>query len=285
MPPLTKPIYLSKLLQPAARMHLKALTKASILIGFLLCSACTWAAKPLTYEVLKTLPHNAQTFTQGLQVVGDQMIESSGIYGKSFLTSYNKNTGEQTFTLPLAREIFAEGLTQVDNTLFVLTWRENKLLRFNASTLAALPPLHYSGEGWGLTHTSNLFLMTDGSEYLYLRSKKDFSVVKKVKVHDKDKTYRFLNELEFAKGHLWLNVWQTSQILRVNYHTGEVTGILDLSALQQQNTANNRKAVLNGIAYDAEHDAYWVTGKLWPNRYLIRIATAPPPKAMPAPNQ
>lgn len=262
---------------PTQKPNTKHTTTSIIAAVSLALSLCITpyanAAKQLAFEVLKTLPHNSTTFTQGLLVGGDQLIESSGLYGKSFIASYNKETGEQTYKIPLPKRVFAEGLTRIDDTLYLLTWKENKLLRFNATTREALTPLSYEGEGWGLTHTDNLFLMTDGSEHLYLRSQKDFRVLKKVKVHDQNKIYRFLNELEYAQGHLWLNVWQTNQILRVNYHTGEVTGILDLTSLQKQNGGNPKQAVLNGIAYDPEHNAYWVTGKYWPKRYLIKIST------------
>lgn len=241
------------------------------------------AAPTLDYTVLETHPHSTKSFTQGLLVRGDTIYESSGLYSKSYLHSYHKNSNEKRLHIPLPPYYFAEGLTLVDNTLYVLTWKAGKLLRYHLTQQQFLPELAYQGQGWGLTHTKRLFIMSDGSDSLQLRRQADFALLKKVTVHSGETTYRFLNELEYARGQLWANVWQTNTILRINVYTGEVTGILDLTPLQEENQKSSRQAVLNGIAYDSEHDAYWVTGKFWPNRYLIRIQDkpkTPPPLAV-----
>jgi len=86
-----------------------------------------------------------------------------------------------------------------------------------------------------------------------------------------------LNELEWVKGEVLANVWQTNFIVRIDPKSGKVTGGVDLTMLAAAEAAKGRPLdVLNGIAYDAEHDRLFVTGKLWPDLYEIKL-TAPVP--------
>ena len=60
-----------------------------------------------------------------------------------------------------------------------------------------------------------------------------------------------LNELEFVKGEILANVWQTYRIARISPVDGKVLGWIDLSGILPKSEHPEPDAVLNGIAYDA----------------------------------
>ncbi len=232
-------------------------------------SLLTWAAKPLEYTVLETQPHHRDAFTQGLITQGDYLIETSGLYGQSFIQKYHANTHALSFRHPLPKPFFAEGLTALNGVYYVLTWKKNTLMRFDSTTMTPLSPIHYQGEGWGLTHNNTHLIMSNGSSRLLFRDPTTFVLKHSIEVRLNGKPVTYLNELEYAKGSIFSNVWMQNSIIQINPKTGIVTGLLDLTGLAEKNNLGLRNAVLNGIAYDAQRDAFWVTGKHWPNRYLI----------------
>lgn len=225
----------------------------------------------ITYEILATYPHDPNIFTQGLVIDGDMITETSGLYAKSFLVQYHAISGEILRRTNLPREIFAEGITQFNDQFFMLTWQEETAFVYNADTLAFEKTLTYTGEGWGITHNGEHLITSNGSSSLSFRDANDFSVVKTLQVKDAGRTWDKLNELEFAEQRLWANVWQTPVILAINPESGNVEGIADLGELDRINNHAPTQSVLNGIAYDPARQAYWITGKLWPNRYLVRF--------------
>ena len=79
-----------------------------------------------------------------------------------------------------------------------------------------------------------------------------------------------LNELEVVKGEVFANVWQTDRIARIDPATGRVTGWIDLTNINGPRDLTG-SAVLNGIAYDAATDRLFVTGKLWPKLFEIKL--------------
>jgi glutamine cyclotransferase len=79
-----------------------------------------------------------------------------------------------------------------------------------------------------------------------------------------------LNELEWVKGEIFANIWQTNRIARIDPKTGKVVGWIDLSGLLSPEDSQDVD-YLNGIAYDAEHDRLFVTGKLWPKLFEIKL--------------
>jgi glutaminyl-peptide cyclotransferase len=80
-----------------------------------------------------------------------------------------------------------------------------------------------------------------------------------------------LNELEYIKGEIYANVWHTDRIARISPRDGHVIGWIDLSGLLPSDQRENAEAVLNGIAYDAQKDRLFVTGKQWPKIFEIKI--------------
>ena len=223
------------------------------------------------YQILSTVPHNPDYFTQGLEIHGGVMFESSGLYGKSKVRKYQPENDDTVAEIQIAERYFAEGLTLFNHELLLLTWRENTLFVLDPDTLEIKREQNYKGDGWGLAATETQLMMSDGSDKIYFRNPESFSIEREITVHYKKHTVPQLNELEYAKGYIWANIWRTPLIAKIQPANGAVVAFYDFTALVKQNTNGNNERVLNGIAYDTERDAFWITGKLWPNRYLVRL--------------
>lgn len=229
------------------------------------------AVEKLNVQVLDSRDHDSAIFTQGYFTDGTALWESSGLYGKSFLRRYAYATGELEHEVKLPKQLFAEGLTVYKNELFLLTWRAGTLLVLDPKTLQVKRRLRYSGEGWGITHNDNMLIMSNGSDTLSFRDPQTFKETKKIRVRNAWQSYRYLNELEFAQGAIWANVWRSPYIVKISPQDGTVLAIADLSAVVKTHTEKNIEAVLNGIAYDAKRKAFWITGKNWSRQYLVRF--------------
>lgn len=238
--------------------------------------ASTGQPETLSYELLETLPHNPNWFTQGLLMEGEWLYESAGRYRHSEIIQYNAKNNQIKNNLKLHFRLFAEGLTLLNDTFYLLTWQNNQLLTFDRN-LTPLKTIAYDGEGWGLTHNGKQLIMSDGSANLLFRNAETFAIEKTITAHSlhqrgqqwRQQTWPKLNELEYVGGIIWANQWQTQQILAIDANTGRVLATLPLEPITQQHTQDNN-SVLNGIAYAQEHHAFWITGKFWDKRYLIR---------------
>ena len=224
-----------------------------------------------TYEILETANHDPSLFTQGFVVDGDELIESAGRYGQSKIVRYNTETGHVTQSLALPSFVFAEGLYLLNNSVYLLTWREGCAYRFDSADFSVQQSFKLETEGWGLTHNGKNFIQSDGSNVLFFRNSSTFKVEKKLSVYEGMHCQNNLNELEYARGLIWANVYMTSTIVAISPNNGHVTFSLDLSILAARHKDGNAGHVLNGIAYDPRRDAFWVTGKCWNKRYLIQI--------------
>ncbi len=249
--------------------HLKQKLQILFLaIGSLSLVACR-VGKP--YEILETKDHDPTLFTQGLIVDGDDLIESAGRYGRSRIVRYNAETGNVSKSSPLPNSIFAEGIHQLDDSIYLLTWQEGRAYRLEASSFLIRQVFPVETEGWGLTHDGQHFIQSDGSDKLYFRNSSTFKIEKTITVHDGGQPLHMLNELEFAGGLVWANVYMTPIIAAISPDNGKVVLRLDLSELTARHSDGTPGHVLNGIAYDSERDAFWITGKCWNKRYLITI--------------
>ena len=263
-------------------LHPSAAFASHLLAALLLfASAATCgAASPdkttpqqLTYRIIEEQSHIPNSFTQGWQLAQDNnsFFESSGLFGRSYIIQYDKNNKPlQRKQLPT--KIFAEGLTEIDRKLYVLSWQAQTAYVFDSQDFSLLTQHSYRGEGWGLTHNQKELIMSNGSNVLTFIEPSTFKTKRTITVKDNSqKHWSKLNELEFANGLIWANIWQEPTILAINPNTGNIEGLLDLTPLVQANTRNPSHETLNGIAYDAHSEAYWITGKLWKKRYLIKI--------------
>lgn len=223
------------------------------------------------YWVLHEYPHDSEAFTQGLVIADGVLYEGTGINGRSTLRRVDLDSGAVTQQAKLDDAHFGEGIAVVEDRIFQLTWQSKVGFIYDRHTFAPLGEFHYPTEGWGLTYDGENLILSDGSDKLYFYSPADFTLQREVAVTEGGSPVRRLNELEYIKGEIWANVWQTNTIVRIAPDTGKVLERIDLSGLLSA-LERLRADVLNGIAYDAEQDRIFVTGKLWPKIFEIERA-------------
>ena len=227
-----------------------------------------------SYSIIETVPHDTSYFTQGLELFNGILFESGGLYGKSRIRKYHPDTDKALVEFSLADQYFAEGLTLLSDELFVLTWRKNTLFVLNPDNLKITRKLAYAGEGWGLANNGEELIMSNGSDTITFRDPTTFEVERKINVYSQQHSVRRINELEYAEGFIWANIWRSPFIVKINPNTGELVGFYDMQSLVEKHSSGSDERVLNGIAYDADKKAFWITGKLWPARYLIKFGKA-----------
>ena len=231
------------------------------------------AAEGQTFKVVQTMPHDVQAFTQGLAFHDGKFIEGTGQFGRSSLRVVDPGTGKVENQIQLSPEFFGEGIAVTDDSIFQLTWKSGKAVVYDLDTLHPKGGFTYQGQGWGLTFDGQRLIMSDGSDSLYFRDPDSFALVETVKVADDKGPVRKLNELEWIKGEIWANQWQTDRIARISPDTGVVVAWIDFTGLFDWPSLRNADAVLNGIAYDRERDRVFVTGKTWPFLFEVRVET------------
>lgn len=251
------------------------------LSALLACSCSTLLADnspanpaTLSYEILEEAKHDSRSFTQGWEIAGDYIYESSGGYGRSFIRKSEYPGSTVSLEKRLPATWFAEGLTIIGEQLYLLSWRQQKGLLLDTKELKPLAQFHYSGEGWGLCHMNDSIYMSNGSGTIQVfnsRFQRQGELL--LPASDNGKAWKNLNELECAKGFIWANIWQEKRVIAIDPQSGKVKYQLDLSKLGS--TMRSSDAVLNGIAFDQHKDAFWFTGKLWPKRYLLRLDLPP----------
>lgn len=262
---------------------------AALILLFIVSTGTCAYAKPATLEpiILDTKPHLEGTFTEGLIFNNGEITETSGLYGKSYVLRYNAQSNRVSQKMTLPRTYFVKGITQVGNKLYMLTWKEEKLFVLRAYSFEFVETLSYRGAGLGITYDGMSIVTSDGSSNLVFRDLNTFEPIRSVSVQEGSKRWSKLNELEFAHGLIWAAVERSPVILAIDPVTGEVVGKADLQELVNGNNHGSDESVLNGIAYDEQSNAFWITGKLWPKRYLVHFlwhkpAVAPkPPVTLP----
>ena len=240
----------------------------------LLLTAATFAqqaAPPVyTYKVVKTYPHDPGAFTQGLIFLDGFLYEGTGLNGRSTLRKVKLETGKVLQQTKIDEQFFGEGITDWGSTLVQITWQTGVGFVWDRATFQRKREFKYSGEGWGLTHDTQRLIMSDGSPVLRFLDPKTLSETGRLVVMDGRRPLANLNELEWVKGEIWANIWQTERIARIAPETGKVTGWIDLTGLLSD-ADNHNVDVMNGIAYDAKQDRLFVTGKLWPKIFELKI--------------
>jgi glutamine cyclotransferase len=224
-----------------------------------------------TFRVVKSYPHDAEAYTQGLIYRDGFLFESTGLNGRSTLRKVRLETGEVVQQHRLANGYFAEGLAEWNGQLVQLTWRSNIAFVYDLASFASRRTLTYTGEGWGLTRDREGFILSDGTGQLRFLHPDTFREVRRVTVTDGGVPVRDLNELEYIRGEVYANVWHTDRIARISPQSGRVMGWIDLRGLMSTGYRLDSEAVLNGIAYDAAGNRLFVTGKLWPRLFEIQV--------------
>lgn len=253
------------------------------ILVFLFCAIATsTAAKPPAsthvdgYQVVHVYPHDSKAFTQGLIYRDGHLYESTGLNGRSSLRMVDLATGQVLQKHDVPAEYFGEGLTDWGSTLIQLTWTTRKAFVYDVFSFSVLKTFDYEGEGWGLTHDSTELILSDGTAYLKFLDPKSFRVTRRIHVADEaGKPIQSLNELEYIHDEIYANIWQTDRIARISPQTGKVLGWIDLTGIIDKRELQGQGAVLNGIAYDAAGDRLFVTGKLWPKLFEIKVVPKP----------
>lgn len=248
---------------------LKSVRYALLLLAA--CAVCGAQTKTPVYgyTVVKTFPHDRNAFTQGLQVVDGTFYEGTGLEGQSSIRHVDITTGKVLQQQKIAPQYFGEGITVIDGKLFELTWKHGTAFVYDKASFKQLATYKYEGEGWGLTTDGKRLIFSDGSNELRFIDPATFKETGRIKVTDQGKPVDMLNELEYIKGEIWANVWQTDRIARIDPKTGHVNSWMDMHGLLSVMVTG--VDVLNGIAYDAKTDRIFVTGKLWPTVFEIKV--------------
>ena len=221
------------------------------------------------YEVVSSYPHDPKAFLQGWVWHDGGFYESTGLNGESTLRRVAFPSGDVVQKIDISREYFAEGLAMVGDRLIQLTWRTKKAFIYDRESFGMIGEFPYETEGWGLTYDGTALIMSDGSANLFFLDPETYQVTRTLPVTLDGRPIERLNELEWIKGEVWANVWQTDMIVRIDPATGQVVGVLDMTGLLPNRRDSD--AVLNGIAYDAETDRTFVSGKRWPLLFEIRL--------------
>ncbi len=247
--------------------------KRILLAAALLVAASAQAALPVyTYTVVNAYPHDPRAFTEGLLYRQGFLYESTGLEGASSIRKVELKTGKVLNGVNLPRDIFGEGISDWGDKLIGLTWKTQVGFVLDIEGFALKGRFDYPGEGWGLTHNATELIMSDGTAELRMLDPDTLKEKRRIKITAEGKPVDQLNELEWVDGEIFANIWQTDRIARIDPKTGHITGWIDLSGLLPQKEREGRQVdVLNGIAYDAAGKRLFVTGKLWPKLYEIKL--------------
>lgn len=234
------------------------------------------APAPISYNIINTFPHDTTSFTQGLQWYDNTLFEGTGNYGHSKLLKVDLQTGKPVKKLDLDKTYFGEGITILNDTLYQITWQEKTCFVYDSKTLKLIKKLSYDTEGWGITNDGHSLIMSDGSSNLYYREPSTFRTLKIIGVTDNNGPVGNLNELEYVDGYVYANIWETNYIVKIDPSNGHVAGKLDLSGILEQAAKEspdpvNKGNVLNGIAYNAGKKSFYITGKLWPLLFEMKL--------------
>lgn len=225
-----------------------------------------------TYTVVNAYPHDRSAYTEGLVFDGGVLYEGTGLNGQSSLRRVDLESGQVLQSLALSPQFFGEGITVWGDQIIQLTWKSRVGFVYGKTRFQWLKTFDYPTEGWGLTHDDQHLIMSDGTATLRFLDPDTFQETGRIEVKDNGQPVVNLNELEYVRGEILANVWQTDRIARIAPDTGRVIGWIDLAGLLGPADRAQPVDVLNGIAYDAEHDRLFVTGKLWPKLFEITLS-------------
>jgi len=223
------------------------------------------------YQILNIWPHDSNAFTQGLILVDGKLLESTGQIGSSSLRQVELETGKILKKVNVPMPFFAEGIAVLNGKIYQLTWQHGLGFIYDLRSLERVGDFKYQGEGWGLTTDGTSLIMSDGTNRLRFMDPSSFRVTKTFNVVDGTTPINHLNELEFVQGEIYANIWHDNRIAVIDPQNGRLKAWIDLTGLIPQGELQDEEAVLNGIAYDQASNRLFVTGKLWPRLFEIRV--------------
>jgi glutamine cyclotransferase len=223
------------------------------------------------YRVIHSYPHDKDAFTQGLFYHNGSLYEGTGQQTGSTLREVELTTGNVIRNLNLRSDLFGEGITLYKDRIFQVTWQSKVGFVYERATFKQINKIYYQSEGWGLTTLKDQIVMSDGTNVLYFYEPESFTVLSRIEVYDDEQMVDSLNELEYINGEIWANIWMKDLIARIDPSSGKVIAYIDLKGILNDPGTDTRVNVLNGIAFDAEGNRIFVTGKNWPKLFEIRI--------------
>ena len=233
--------------------------------------ACVAQTRQYGYQVVHVYPHDRSAFTQGLEFRAGFLYEGTGLNGHSTLRKVKLESGEIVQQINLSPEYFGEGITVINQQIIELTWRTETGFVYDQNSFRQLRSFSYPGEGWGLANDGAQIYMSDGTPQIRVWDPVTLQEKRRITVRDGGAPVTYLNELEWVRGEIYANVWQTDRIVRISPTDGRVLGWVDLSGILPAADRTEHVDVLNGIAYDVLGDRLFVTGKLWPKLFEIKI--------------
>lgn len=223
------------------------------------------------YRVLQTLPHDPGAFTQGLVVHDGHFLESTGQYGFSSVRRVAIRNGVVKQKETVDARYFGEGIAVLQGRVYMLTWLNQKGFVYDAKTLKRVDEFTYTGEGWGLTTDGTSLYMSNGTSTISVHNPAGFRRMRSIDVTLDGSPLGNLNELEWIRGEIWANVWQTEKIVCIDPSSGRITSVIDMEGILPQADRTPSTDVMNGIAWDSVGNAIYVTGKHWPSVYKIDV--------------
>lgn len=218
--------------------------------------------------ILNSYPHNPTSFTQGLEFNDNILYEGTGQKGQSIVAQVNLNTGEQTKKIGLDGNYFGEGITILGSKLYQLTWQEQTCFVYDKKTLQLEKDIPYIGEGWGLCNDGFSLIMSNGTERLTFRNPLTFEIERTIEVYSHLGPVANLNELEYADDLIYANIWMTNKVAVIDPRNGKVLSEIDATNLIQAGRGSGD--VLNGIAYNAKTNKWYMTGKNWSKLFEVK---------------
>ncbi len=233
----------------------------------------------INFSIVKVYPHDTSSYTEGLELRNNILYESGGNYGSSKLVQKTLD-GKIEKSIPLTKNYFGEGITILNNKIYQLTWREHKVFVYDATTFKKINELSWPYEGWGMTNDGKNLIISTGNSVLYFVNPDNFRILNQINVTNNYGPVSNINEVEYVGGVIYANVYETDNILKINPETGAVLGKLDCSNIllksgmsyNPNNYPGNTGNVLNGIAYDSTKKSFYITGKMWPALFEIKLS-------------
>lgn len=227
------------------------------------------------YKVVATFPHSTNSYTEGFFYLDGLFYEGTGLVGHSSVSAVQPTTGEALQRRPLPEPYFGEGIVDWGPNIYEWTWQSHVCFVLDRFSLRLVKQFTYTGEGWGMTRDTKEIITSDGTDTIRFRNPETFQETRHITVTDGGQPVTLLNELEYIKGEIFANIWHTDRIARISPRDGHVIGWIDLTGILPDNQRMDEESVLNGIAYDAQHDRIFVTGKRWPTVFEIKIVPKP----------
>ncbi|MGA2882451.1 MAG: glutaminyl-peptide cyclotransferase [Bryobacteraceae bacterium] len=230
------------------------------------------------YEVIHTYPHDSTAFTQGLEYHGGYLYEGTGLNGRSTVRKVKLETGQVVQRVEVDPFYFGQGITVLNQQIFELTWKTQTGFVYSQATFRKKQTFNYPGEGWGLANDGRNIYMSDGTDQIRVWDPLTLQEKRRIMVRDHDEPVMNLNELEWVRGEIYANVWLTERVARISPMDGRVLGWIDLTNILPAADHKKDTDILNGIAYDALGKRLFVTGKLWPKLFEIKVVPKTPPQ-------